>query len=202
MCLSLRMYVEMVEIHVLCSSLDPRICLGDIPIPTNDDLSRSAGSPTPNEHPKRRTKQILHPFITHSPPSSTTGSSTLKEKMSVLQNLVKFYLTVPMVMLSSSLAGYLSPIPSLRFWSRAVTCYCSLLLCASYGVIASILLRAIGKPTLSQWTVARSFFYITSPLIGWEWDIQGEEILHKTRPVIFISNHQRYQKSILWKRGS
>jgi lysophosphatidate acyltransferase len=96
-------------------------------------------------------------------------------------------------MVSSSLVGNLSPIPSLRFWSRAITCYCSLLLCASYGVIASILLRIAGRPTLSQWTVAMAFRNITSPLIGWNFEIQGEEILARHRPAVFISNHQRYQ---------
>ena len=94
-------------------------------------------------------------------------------------------------MLSSSLVGHLAPIPSLRFWSRAVTCYCSLVLCASYGVIASILLRIAQRPTLSQWTTAKSFRNIASPLIGWKFDIQGEEILAKHRPAVFISNHQR-----------
>ena len=94
-------------------------------------------------------------------------------------------------MLSSSLVGYVTPVPSLRFWSRAVTCYCSLLLCASYGVIASILLRIAGRSTLSQWTTAKCFRNITSPLIGWNFDIKGEEILARHRPAVFISNHQR-----------
>lgn len=116
----------------------------------------------------------------------------LHSKMTVLINVLKFYLSVPVVMISSSLVGYVSPIPSLRFWSRAVTCYCALLLCASYGVIASIMLRIAGRPTLSQWTVARSFAGLTGPLIGFDFDIQGEDILAKNRPAVFISNHQRY----------
>ena len=118
------------------------------------------------------------------------GSESVSE-MTILMNVLKFYASLPVVMLSSSLVGYLSPVPTLRFWSRALTCYCSLLLCASYGVIASILLRIAGRPTLAQWATARSFLGITGPLIGWEWDVQGEEILSKTRPVVFISNHQR-----------
>lgn len=73
-----------------------------------------------------------------------------------------------------------------------MTCYCSMLLCASYGVIASILLRIAGRPTLSQWATGRSFSTVTGPLIGWEWDIEGEDILAKHRPAVFISNHQRY----------
>jgi 1-acyl-sn-glycerol-3-phosphate acyltransferase len=112
--------------------------------------------------------------------------------MTVLMNILKVYLAVPVAMLSGSLVGYVSPFQGLRFWSRAVSMYCSVILCASYGVIASILLRIAGRPTLSQWATARSFSLLTAPLVGWEWDIQGEEILGAHRPAVFISNHQRY----------
>jgi len=148
--------------------------------------------------------QPIFPFINPppddaSPPASNSNSpSDLADrviystaKMSVLSVILKVYVGVPLVMLSSSLAGFLSPIPSVRFWSRAIACYCSVLICASYGVIASILLRIIGRPTLSQWTTGRVFAGITCPLIGWEWDVQGEEILRENRPAVFISNHQR-----------
>jgi lysophosphatidate acyltransferase len=58
--------------------------------------------------------------------------------------------------------------------------------------MASIFLRIVGRHTISQWTVARAYANITGPLIGWEWDIAGEENLSKYRPAVFISNHQRY----------
>jgi hypothetical protein len=128
--------------------------------------------------------------------SSTTGLRRIK-RMAILISILKFYLAVPVAMLSSSLLGYVSPISTIRFWSRAITCYCSLLLCASYGVIASILLRIVGKPTLAQWTVAKAFAWMTSPLIGWDFDVQGAENLTKHRPAVFISNHQRYSSLIL-----
>jgi lysophosphatidate acyltransferase len=96
----------------------------------------------------------------------------------------------------------MSPIPSLQFWTRAVTCYCSVLLCASYGVFASILLRMAGRPTLSQWATGRAFSMLTGPLIGLEWDVQGEEILSKHRPAVFISNHQRYTYNLNDANGS
>lgn len=113
-------------------------------------------------------------------------------RMAVILNLLKFYASLPVVMVSSSIVGYLFQTPTLRFWSRALTCYCSVLLCASYGIFASILLRIVGRPTLAQWTTGRSFALLTTRLIGLEWDIQGEEILAKTRPAVFISNHQRF----------
>ena len=126
-------------------------------------------------------------------PSSIVDRSSLSRsaKMTILINVLKFYGSVPIVMLSSSVVGYLCSVPTLRFWSRALTCYCSVLLCASYGVIASIVLRMVGRATLAQWTTGRSFAWLTSPLIGWEWDVEGEEILAKNRPAVFISNHQR-----------
>ena len=65
------------------------------------------------------------------------------------------------------------------------------MLCASYGVLSSILLRIIGRPTLAQWTVAKAYATILNPLIGWEWEVQGREHL-ETRPAVYISNHQRY----------
>ena len=111
--------------------------------------------------------------------------------MTALTNILKFYISVPIVMVSSSVVGYVAPIPSLQFWSRALTCYCSMLLCASYGVIASILLRVAGRKTLSQWTVAKAFAGLTSPLTGLGCDVEGVEILAKHRPAVFISNHQR-----------
>jgi len=112
--------------------------------------------------------------------------------MTILMNIFKFYLAVPVAMVSGSLVGYVSPFQGLKFWSRALAAYCSLILCASYGVIATILLRIAGRPTLSQWATARAFAHLMGPLVGWDWDIQGEEILNAHRPAVFISNHQRY----------
>jgi hypothetical protein len=156
--------------------------IGDIiPIATNDDREFP-------QHSSSRSTTLPH-FNNHTLYVLTDGSIS---KMTAPMNILKFYLSLPIVMLSSSLVGHLSPVPSLRFWSRAITCYCSLLLCASYGVIASILLRIARRPTLSQWTAARCFRNVMSPLIGWKFDIQGEEILAKHRPAVFISNHQRY----------
>jgi lysophosphatidate acyltransferase len=107
-------------------------------------------------------------------------------------NILKLYLAVPVAMISGSLVGYVFPFQGLRYWSRAVSMYYSLILCASYGVIASILLHIVGRPTLSQWATAQSFSLLTAPLVDWEWDVQGEEILGAHRPAVFISNHQRY----------
>lgn len=76
-----------------------------------------------------------------------------------------------------------------RFYARVVTCALSLLVCASYGVVASILLSALNRRSLSQWTTARAFSRLLSPLIGFHFDVEHEERL-LARPAVFISNHQ------------
>jgi lysophosphatidate acyltransferase len=128
---------------------------------------------------------------------SSRRTASIPSTMTALTNILKFYLSLPVVMISSSIIGYVSPVSALRFWTRAIACYCTLLLCASYGVVSSIILRIIGRATLAQWTVAKAYSGLTNPLIGWEWEIHGKEHLDN-RPAVFISNHQRYLLC-LWK---
>lgn len=76
-----------------------------------------------------------------------------------------------------------------RFYARVVVCFLSLLVCASYGVVASIVLGFLGRRSLSQWTTARAFSGLLSSLIGFRFEVEGESRL-RTRPAVFISNHQ------------
>jgi len=68
-------------------------------------------------------------------------------------------------------------------------------LSALYGVLASIFLRVVGYGGLSQWTVARFFKWTMGLGTGvWFETIEngskgGEEAL-RTRPAVFIVNHQ------------
>ncbi|KAK9365714.1 hypothetical protein V1509DRAFT_675257 [Lipomyces kononenkoae] len=78
----------------------------------------------------------------------------------------------------------------LQFYGKFLLCFLSMTACASYGVVASILLSLVGKKALSQWTTGRVFSALTCPLIGLKIDIKNEEILKKTRPAIIIANHQ------------
>ncbi|KAF1951297.1 1-acylglycerol-3-phosphate O-acyltransferase [Byssothecium circinans] len=75
-----------------------------------------------------------------------------------------------------------------------------LCLCASYGVVASVVLRIVGYGGLSQWTVARAFKWTMWLTTGVTFRITesgkieggrrgGEEAL-ATRPVVFVGNHQ------------
>ncbi|KAF8419699.1 hypothetical protein EV426DRAFT_634318 [Tirmania nivea] len=76
-----------------------------------------------------------------------------------------------------------------RFFSRLLTCYFLVMACASYGVLASVVLRMIGKVGLAQWTTGRAFLAVTCPAVGVDFKVVGEEKL-QTRPAVFMSNHQ------------
>ena len=83
------------------------------------------------------------------------------------------------------------------FCITAFTCMCA---CASYGVVASLALRAVGYSGLSQWTVARAFKWTMWLTTGITFRVLdsgkteggrrgGEEAL-LTRPAVFVGNHQ------------
>lgn len=81
-------------------------------------------------------------------------------------------------------------VPRATFVARCLAAYGSLLLCAAYGVIASIVLRLVGYGRVSQWATARSFKWTMRVTTGVEFDIvEGKEYL-STRPAVFIGNHQ------------
>lgn len=76
-----------------------------------------------------------------------------------------------------------------RFYARILTCYVLLATCASYGVVASVALRLVGRVSIAQWTTARAMKNLGCPILGIEFEVEGEPILD-TRPVVFVSNHQ------------
>jgi lysophosphatidate acyltransferase len=80
--------------------------------------------------------------------------------------------------------------PRVAFVARCLASYGSLIICATYGVLASIVLRLVGYGRISQWATARSFKWVMALTTGVHFDIvEGEEHL-TTRPAVFISNHQ------------
>lgn len=82
-------------------------------------------------------------------------------------------------------------VPRATFFARTLAAYGSLLLCAAYGVAASIVLRLVGYGGASQYAVARSFKYTMRYTTGVNFEfVEGEEYLFSTRPAIFIGNHQ------------
>lgn len=82
-------------------------------------------------------------------------------------------------------------IPTAGFFARLLASYVSLIICALYGVVVSILLRLVGYGRISQWATARSFKYVMWLTTGVTFKIEDpNDYLNKTRPAVFIGNHQ------------
>lgn len=77
------------------------------------------------------------------------------------------------------------------FLARLLTSYACLVICASYGVFVSILLRLIGQHRIAQYLTARAFKYTMRLATGVSFNIvSGDEYLNSPRPVVIIGNHQ------------
>ncbi|KAF2843477.1 acyltransferase-domain-containing protein [Patellaria atrata CBS 101060] len=76
------------------------------------------------------------------------------------------------------------------FFGRLLASWLALMVCASYGVVASIALRLTGYGGLSQWTVGKAFEWVMGWAVGVEFVIIDEAGALKERPAIFVGNHQ------------
>ncbi|KAL1964957.1 hypothetical protein VTN77DRAFT_6157 [Rasamsonia byssochlamydoides] len=94
------------------------------------------------------------------------------------------------VAVTASLFSLSVKLPRAGFFARCLASYASLLVCATYGVVASIVLRLVGYGRISQWATARSFKWVMWYTTGVRFDIvEGQKYL-STRPAVFIGNHQ------------
>ena len=82
------------------------------------------------------------------------------------------------------------PIPRLAFYARLLASYFSLLVCAGYGVVASIVLRLIGYGQVSQWAAGRSFKWVMRYTTGVRFVVVGGHENLRVRPAVFVANHQ------------
>ncbi|KAJ9641730.1 uncharacterized protein PV06_03754 [Exophiala oligosperma] len=86
-----------------------------------------------------------------------------------------------------------NPPQILGFIARSLSAYLTLIVCASYGTIASGILKLMGLHyAYGQWTTAKAFKNLGVYTMGIKFDIldNGEEILNSNRPAVFITNHQ------------
>jgi lysophosphatidate acyltransferase len=91
------------------------------------------------------------------------------------------------------------PAQLVSFAAFTLTSFILLMCCASYGVFASIALRAVGYGGLSQWTTGRAFkwsMWITTGVsfrltgsMKREGGLTGEDAM-EMRPAVFVGNHQ------------
>lgn len=77
-----------------------------------------------------------------------------------------------------------------RFYARWLYVYTTLTICAAYGIFVTGVFWLTGRYTSVQWAVSRTFHYITAPVVGLKYEIEGEEILGSTSPAIYVCNHQ------------
>lgn len=106
--------------------------------------------------------------------------------------------------LSLVLPGRLAQLAS--FYAFSITGFLLLMICAIYGVMASIALRLVGYGGLSQWTVARAFKWTMWWTTGVTFRVSGSmkatsagngEDALRLRPAVFLGNHQRCVQAIL-----
>ncbi|KAI0841549.1 acyltransferase-domain-containing protein [Hypoxylon sp. FL0890] len=84
-----------------------------------------------------------------------------------------------------------SVVPIAGFAARSLAAYISLVICAIYGAIASIILRILGREQIAQWTTARAFKYVMALTTGVTFEIiDPKRHLETVRPAVFIGNHQ------------
>ncbi|CAJ2510174.1 Uu.00g060740.m01.CDS01 [Anthostomella pinea] len=81
--------------------------------------------------------------------------------------------------------------PKAAFVARTLAGYLALIICTTYGVIVSIVMRILGWHGSAQWMTGRSFKYVMAATTGISFEvIDPKRILDNTRPAVFIGNHQ------------
>ncbi|KAI1110731.1 1-acylglycerol-3-phosphate O [Nemania sp. NC0429] len=82
-------------------------------------------------------------------------------------------------------------VPKAAFVARGLAAYISLIICATYGAIASIVLRILGQEQLAQWAAGRAFKYVMALTTGITFEVDDpNKYLETVRPAVFIGNHQ------------
>ncbi|KAF3938189.1 hypothetical protein ABW19_dt0202262 [Dactylella cylindrospora] len=76
------------------------------------------------------------------------------------------------------------------FAARLLIAYIAMVVCALYGVVATIPLKIVGNVGIAQYLVARAFRWTLGPVIGVDFEMENEEGMWNERPVVFVGNHQ------------
>ncbi|KAH9855043.1 1-acylglycerol-3-phosphate O [Lenzites betulinus] len=107
--------------------------------------------------------------------------------MAFLGALVKplAYLSVP----AFALHTLAKTNPIVRYYVRLGLFLSTLGVCSVWGVICAIGMGLAGRRFDVFYVIARSFYYLTSPVVGVRLVVEGEEYLD-TRPAVLIGNHQ------------
>lgn len=78
---------------------------------------------------------------------------------------------------------------------RSIQYYLLLLSVGFLATFIALIATACGRRFDTDYYVARTFYYIAGPLIGWSFDVEGEEHLinlEKTgKSAVLLGNHQK-----------
>ncbi|MCJ1290494.1 1-acylglycerol-3-phosphate O-acyltransferase [Xylographa carneopallida] len=107
--------------------------------------------------------------------------------LSLLLQLLALYLLLSMLLLALSLLTT-HPLPS--FLYRLLASYLALLLCATYGVLASLALLILPPHRSAQWATARAFKHSMAVLTGITFEVLSGQQHLGARPAVFVGNHQ------------
>lgn len=108
--------------------------------------------------------------------------------MESITSYVLYFLAI-YIGLTTTLFALSLHLPRAAFYARCLSSYLSLLLCTTYGVVASLVLRLLGYGRVSQWATGRSFKHLMRLTTGIHFDIEAPDHL-STRPAVFVANHQ------------
>ncbi|EMC93725.1 hypothetical protein BAUCODRAFT_149983 [Baudoinia panamericana UAMH 10762] len=111
-------------------------------------------------------------------------------------NLVLFWLLTPaaaifLTVQTLLILGQVLRRHDLEFFGRTIAFFIALLICATYGTIASACLNVAGYGGLGQWATAQSFKWTMLLFTNVAFEIDDpRNYLNKTRPAVFVGNHQ------------
>lgn len=95
------------------------------------------------------------------------------------------YISVPAFLLHRASAAH----PLARYYVRLGLYVSALAACSAWGVLVSIGATLVGRRYDTNWVIARTFYGLTSRLLGIYIDVEGAEYLD-TRPAVLLGNHQ------------
>ena len=105
----------------------------------------------------------------------------------LLLRFLTFYLGLSTSLFTLSAMG----LSAASFYARLLTSYGALVVFASYGVFAGLLLRPFKLHRNIQYFTARSFKFLMRPVTGVSFEIvSGKEYLSTPRPCVIVGNHQ------------
>ncbi|TKY86910.1 hypothetical protein EX895_004198 [Sporisorium graminicola] len=79
----------------------------------------------------------------------------------------------------------------LRFYLNSIIYIAGLGICSVWGIFVSVFLSLVPGQRLNiNKVVARSFWRITSPLVGVKFVVEGEEHFEQAKPAVVVGNHQ------------